>query len=198
MRAVEVIVTDKDGKIIYRTGHNLDLYEEYLKRKTNDLATAWIVRFFGALFSPTAVGGTITFSFTDTGGSARTQGAKRPTGIDTIADALFNNMQSCNNRLWISYGSSSIAPSRTDYKLGNKIGEGVAGVSADEIHGTVTISASFTFTSDTTIYEVGLEWEGTVSSYNVCGRFLVDRTVFPDGITVQAGQTLTIIYRFVL
>ena len=71
-------------------------------------------------------------------------------------------------------------------------------MTADETAGIITLSVSFTVTTSITVYEVGLEWEGTVSSYNVCGRFLVDRTVFPEGITVQAGQTLTIIYRFVL
>ena len=193
MKAVEVVVTDKDGKVVYRTGYNLDLYEEYLKRNTNDLTTVWIIRFFGALFTPVTSGGATSFSFTDTTGTARTQNIKR----DLSTFSSFFNTPPCSNRLWITYGTGRTSPSRSDYKLENKLGEGLAGIAADETTGIITISASFTMTSNITIYEVGLEWEGCVSGYSTCGRFLVDRTVFPDGITVQAGQTLTVIYRFI-
>jgi hypothetical protein len=76
------------------------------------------------------------------------------------------------------------------------LAEGLASVSPDEYQGTLTISASFTMNANTIIYEVGLEWEGTISACMVCGRVLLDRTAFPNGITVLAGQTITIIYRF--
>jgi len=194
VRAVEVVVTDKDGKVVYRTGYNLDLYEEYLKRKTNDLTTLWGIRAFGATLAPTGVSGSTLFSFTDTTGTARTQNIK----VNAGSAYIFLNTNYCNNRLWIGYGSSSTPPSRSDYKLGSKLGEGLAGVTADETQGTVTISASFTMTAGTTVYEVGLEWEGTVAGCTTCGRFLVDRTVFPDGIRISAGQTLTVIYRLIL
>ena len=198
MKAVEVVVKDKDGSVVYRTGYNLDLYEEYLKRNTNDLTTLWLRRLFIALFTPVITGQVASFSFTDTAGTARTQGIKRPTGIDATADAFFINTQVCNNRFWISYGSSSTAPSPTDFRLGSKLGEGVATMTLDETTGIMTFSVSFTITTSITVYEVGLEWEGCVSSYNVCGRFLVDRTIFPDGIPVSAGQVLTIIYRILV
>ena len=71
-------------------------------------------------------------------------------------------------------------------------------ITADEVQGTLTISASFTMNVDTIIYEVGLEWEGTVSGGDVCNRVLLDRTVFPNGIAVSANQTITIVYRFLL
>jgi hypothetical protein len=113
----------------------------------------------------------------------------------TLSD--FFNTAYCNNRLWISYGDSTTAPTGSDYKLGNKLAEGLANITADEYQGTLTISASFTMSTDTVVYEVGLEWEATVASYNVCGRVLLDRTVFPNGIAVSAGQTLTVVYRFI-
>ena len=197
MKAVEVVVKDKDGSVVYRTGYNLDLYEEYLKRNTNDLPTLWTVRFFTALLTPVTRGHYSSFSFTDTGGTARIQDVKRNTGSDTTSDLHFFNTYVCSNRLWISYGSSSAPPSRTDYKLGSKLGEGVTTITVDETAGIITLSVSFTITTDITVYEVGLEWEGCVSSFNVCGKFLVDRTVFPEGIPVRAGQTLTVIYRFI-
>ena len=194
MKAVEVVVKDKDGSVVYKTGYNLDLYEEYLKRNTNDLTTLWLRRLFIALFTPLTTGGATSFSFTDTTGTARTQYIKRDLGTYPS----FFNLPPCNNRFWIAYGSSSTAPSPTDFRLGNKLGEGVATMTIDETAGIMTFSVSFTITTDITVYEVGLEWEGCVAGVATCGRFLVDRTVFPDGITVSAGQVLTIIYRILV
>jgi hypothetical protein len=192
---VEVVVTDRDGRVIRRVAVNEDLFNYVLERgKENNLdtATAWFLRIMRGLFGPTITSGSWSETFTDTGGTSRTQTIK----LGSTGFTAFNCTYTCSNRLWISYGSSSVAPTRTDYKLGSKLSEGVAGVTTDETHGTVTISASFTMSANTTIYEVGLEWEMAVSSYGVCGRVLLDRTVFPDGITVLAGQTITIIYRF--
>ena len=196
MKAIEVIVTDKNGKVVYRTGYNLDLYEEYLRRKREipDLGTRWGVRIFEALFAPAGLDGTTTFTATDTSGTVRTQNIKA-----YMSDyASFYNTNVCANRLWIYYGSGRTPPTPGDYKAEAKLAEGLAIATGNDLQGTLTISASFTMTSDTTIYEIGMEWEGCVAGYSACGRFLLDRTVFPDGITVQAGQTLTIIYRFVL
>jgi len=194
VKVVEVLVKDENGEVVYRTGYNLDLYEEYLKRNTNDLTTLWLWRFFIALFTPAPLDHTTSFSFTDTGGTARSQSVKGLVGTY----ALFLNTDYCVNRFWIGYGSSSTPPSRTDYKLGSKLGDGVATMTLDEAAGILTFSVSFTITAATTVYEVGLEWEGAVAGYGTCGRFLVDRSVFPDGIPVSAGQVLTIIYRFLL
>jgi hypothetical protein len=192
---VEVIVTDRSGKIIKRVAVNEDLFNYVLEKSREnslDLATAWFIRELALMFTPTTVGGSVSITYTDTGGTSRTQLVKANYGSQSI---IFNTAN-CNNRLWIGYGNSSTAPTRYDYKLGNKLAEAVAGVLYDETGGTVTISASFTVSADTTIYEVGLEWEGCIASYNVCGRILLDRTVFSGGITVLAGQTITIVYRF--
>jgi hypothetical protein len=173
------------------------LFWEYVKRIRDnpDRGTRWGVRLLEAIFAPAGVGGTTTFTAVDTGGASRTQNIKTSMGTGYFD---FFNTYACANRLWVGYGTDPTPPSPTDYKLGNKIAEGLAGVTGDDLQGTVTISASFTMTADTTIYEIGMEWEGCVSSYNVCGRFLIDRTVFSGGLTVLAGQTLTVIYRFVL
>ena len=193
---VEAIVRDPDGKVVKRVAVNDELFNyvlEKVKENSLDLTTAWFLRIMGAIFGAVTVGGSIFATFVDTGGSSRTQAIKRGVGYNEV---LFNT-GSCNNRLWIGYGSSLTVPTRTDYRLGNKLGEGVAGVTVDEVQGTVTISASFTMSVDTTIYEVGLEWEAVMSSYSLCGRVLLDRTVFSDGIFVGAGQTVTFVYRFI-
>jgi hypothetical protein len=193
---VEVVVTDSDGRVVERVAVNEDLFWEYVKRimASLDMGTRWGVRLLEAIFAPAGAGGTTTFTATDTGGTVRTQNIKLSMG----GRASFFETSTCPNRLWVGYGTDPTPPSPSDYKLGNKVAEGLAGVTGDDLQGTVTISASFTMTTDTTIYEIGLEWEGTVSGISTCGRFLIDRTVFPGGLTVKAGQTLTVIYRFVL
>jgi hypothetical protein len=195
VKMVEVIVRDPDGRVVNRVAVNEDLFNYVLeKSKENnlDMATAWFLRMLRGIVGSTPTDGAWIEAVVDTGGTSRTLWMKSVAGTNP----LFFNTDFCPNRLWIGYGSSSTSPTRTDYKLGNKLAEGVAGVTADETQGTVTISASFTMSADTVIYEVGLEWEGVVSGYNVCGRVLLDRTVFPDGILVRAGQTITIVYRF--
>jgi hypothetical protein len=193
---VELIVTDGDGRVVGRVAYNEDLFWEYVRRvRANpDRGTRWGVRILEAIFAPAGVSGTTTFTAVDTSGTGRTQNIK--TNMGTTAS--FFNTYACANRLWVSYGTGTASPTPDDYKLVSKIAEGLAGATGDDLQGTVTISASFTMTADTTIYEVGLEWEGCVASNATCGRFLIDRTVFPNGLTVKAGQTLTVIYRFVL
>jgi hypothetical protein len=192
---VEVIVTDRDGKVVNRVAVNEDLFN-YVLEKTRenplDLATAWFIRILRGIFGPVNVGGSWSETFIDAGGTSRTQVIKG--NVSTYV--IFYNTGYCNSRLWISYGSSSTPPTRTDYKLGSKIADGIAGVTADETQATLTISGSFTMSTDTVIYEVGLEWEACISGYNTCGRVLLDRTVFPNGITVLAGQAITVVYRF--
>ena len=195
VKMVEVIVRDPDGRVVKRVAVNEDLFNYVLeKSKENnlDMATVWFLRLMRGIFGATTVGGSWTETFTDTSGTGRTQYIK----VTASTYALFFNTNLCNNRLWIGYGNNSIPPTRTDYKLGSKLGEGLAGITIDETQGILTISASFTMGADTVIYEVGLEWEACVSSYYICGRVLLDRTVFPNGIAVSAGQTITIVYRF--
>jgi hypothetical protein len=201
---VEVIVTDKDGKVVERVAVNEDLFNYVVEksRENNlDMGTIWFLRILRGIFWPTLVGSANSETYTDTSGTSRTQNFKNAmytSGATSPYLSNFFNTGYCPNRLWISYGNSSTPPTRTDYKLGNKLGEGITTITLDEPGGILTLSVSFTFSTDTTIYEVGLEWEACVASYNTCGRVLLDRTVFPNGITVLAGQTISIVYRFFL
>ena len=156
VKMVEVIVRDRDGGVVNRVAVNEDLFNYVLeKSKENnlDLATVWFLRIMRGIFGPAPLDGNWAETFTDTGGTSRTQNIKGVAGTSTI----FFNTDICANMLWIGYGSNSASPTRSDYKLGSKIGEGVAGVTADETQGTLTISASFTMSADTVVYEVGLE-----------------------------------------
>jgi hypothetical protein len=190
---VIIEVKDPDGRIVKRITINEDQFKivQRLSRESeNDLLTLWIYRILRGILAPVVAGTYNTETFTDSTGTARTQRFKS----NVSTNVLFFNTNVCNNRLWISYGNNSTAPTRTDYKLGNKLGEAVASMSYDESARTLTFTAGFTLSANTTIYEVGLEWETCVESYGTCGRVLLDRTVFPDGITVLAGQTFTVTY----
>jgi hypothetical protein len=197
VKMVEVVVRDPDGRVVNRVTVNEELFNyvlERVRREQHDMGTAWFARILAAIFGPAAINGSVTATFTDLSGTLRTQNFK--SGLGTSSN--FFNTSVCANALYIGYGNSSATPTRTDYKLGNKLDEQIAGAAADDVNGIVTVSASFTMGADTTIYEVGLEWYGTVSSSNTCGRVLLDRTVFPSGIPVRAGQTISIAYRFIL
>jgi hypothetical protein len=197
MKAVILEVRDPDGTLVKRVAVNEDLLKEYIERRrgsgeAEDLSTLWFLRFLAALFTPSDAGVSVAFSFTDESGTSRIQPVKGSLGSFSI----FLSTSSCLNKMVIAIGTGTTSPTRTDYRLVNKINEAYATISVDETGFTITLSAAFTFNADTVIYEVGLLWAGCVSSYNVCGRFLVDRTVFPNGISVLAGQTLSIAYVF--
>jgi hypothetical protein len=193
VKMVVVEVRDPDGTLVKRVTANEEQFRaalELARGSANDLLTLWIYRIIRGLLAPVDVVRTWAETFTDTTGTSRSQYIKTTIGL-TYA---FNNTSYCANRPWISYGSSSAEPTRTDYKLGNKLGDAVASMTFDEGARTITLTAGWTLTADTVVYEVGLEWEMCVAGCATCGRVLIDRTVFPDGIAVKAGQTMTATY----
>jgi hypothetical protein len=196
LKMVEAKVIDKDGRVVKRITMGEKEFNEYVekmrKKNDNDLTTLWFFRFMAALLNPIDRGSSSSFSFTDTSGTNRSQNVKGNFSGQTI----FFDTYYCENKPYIGVGTSSTSPTRSDYKLGNKVAEAVASRYVDETAFIITLTAGFVFSSDTVIYEVGLEWAGCVAYSNVCGRFLVDRTVFPDGISVPEGQTLAITYKF--
>jgi hypothetical protein len=186
---VIVEVRDQDGTLVRRVTANEELFKvatKLARESENDLLTLWIYRIIKGLLTPAFSSQNITDIFVDTGGASRTGYLKAP-----VAANIFNTTNPGPNRPWISYGNSSVAPTRTDYKLGNKLGDAPATMTYDESARIMTFTAGWTLTADATIYEVGLEWELYLGAQ---ARILVDRTVFPDGITALAGQTLTITY----
>jgi len=170
----------------------LNIRQEMIKR--GDLRTRWWVRFIGAIFRPVDRYGNATFSHVDTGGTSRTAYVKNNLGS---VDIMFNTT-ACNNKFWISVGDGTTSPAIDDYKLASKIAETSASYVFDEVNGIITLSAGFTFTSDTVITEIGLEWECPVTSYNVCGRILVDRTLLSSPFTAPAGTPITVSYKILV
>jgi len=198
MISLEVLVLD-GGRVVRRIAVNEDLREEYLRRRAEgngDMVTLWFFRVVAAMFEPLPAGYSGTpIAFTDVTGAVRSVRVKYSA---PYGDVVWNTYGSAANRFWISVGLVNVEPTPTDYKLGYKVAEVLATRHVDESARTITLSGGITFTTDTTIYEVGLEWECNVSGLTTPGRILVDRTVFPDGIPVQAGQTLSVVYRITL
>jgi hypothetical protein len=202
MLSLELIILDGD-RVVRRVAVNEDLREEYLRRRASgngDMVTLWFLRVVAAIFEPVPAGAHgPPFPFIDITGTSRSIRAKAATGTAVPAnEIIWNTSGTAHNRFWISVGTSNTPPSPSDFRLGNKIAEVLATRYIDESTRTITLSGAITFTSDTTIYEVGLEWECNVAGATTPGRILVDRTVFPDGIPVTAGRTLAVVYRITM
>jgi hypothetical protein len=191
---IEIIVTDKSGRVIEKREINRDLFEEYLRREesSKDYTTRWFLRMLFYLFKYTTKSGTEPAPVTDTTGTARNIYMK-----NNVSAIIFNTTYYADVGFYISVGTGTTPPTRDDYTLANKIAEGVASVSVTEDAGIITLTAGFTWTTDMTISEIGLEWLVNFSSsmpFNV--RVLCDRTVLSPPVTVPAGATLTVVYRF--
>jgi hypothetical protein len=195
MLSLELIILDGD-RVVRRVTVNEDLREEYVRMRANgngDMVTLWFFRVVAAIFEPVVAGVSGTpIAFTDVTGTSRSIRVKYSA---TYGDVIWNTYGSAHNRFWISVGTDRTTPSPSDFRLGSKVAEVLATRYVDESARTITLSGGITFTADTTIYEVGLEWECNVSGITTPGRVLVDRTVFPDGIRVLANQTLSVVYR---
>jgi hypothetical protein len=190
---VEICIKDKCieiGKDLF--GKALEIRKEMEKR--GDLRTRWFIRLMVAEFTSVGVSGTTSFSIVDTTGTSRAPIVKF--SYSTINE--FFNTYACDNRLYISLGSSDTPPTIDDNKLGNKFADAVAGIAVDEGNGIIRLYATFTFSSDVTIAEVGLEWSGNVAGTGTCGRFLVDRTVLPSPVSVPANTPIIVTYRILV
>jgi hypothetical protein len=191
---IELIVTDKNGRVIERREINRDLFEEYLRREeaSGDYSTRWFIRMLYYLFKYTGAKGVDTPTVPDTTGTARTLYIKL-----NLSGYYFNNTNYADVGFYIGVGTGTTPPTRDDYKMENKIAESYTSAYVDESGGIITLTAGFTWTTDMTISEIGLEWYVNFSSsapYNC--RVLCDRTVLSPPITVPAGTTLTVVYRF--
>jgi hypothetical protein len=176
-----------------------DLFEKALEirkemEKRGDLRTRWFIRLMTAEFRNVDKGSNITFSITDITGASQIPSVKFSTGSIATFFCTYN----CENKLYISLGSSSTLPTIDDYKLGNKFADAVTSIAVDEVNGIIRLYATFAFSSNVTIAEVGLEWSGATSTSGGCGRFLVDRTVLPSPVSVPANTPILVTYKILV
>jgi hypothetical protein len=190
---IEICIKDKCIEI------GKDLFDKALEirkemEKKGDLRTRWFIRFMAGLFTSVGVGGNASFSFVDTSGSSRSQYVK----FGGVSVGMFFCTYSCENKLYISLGNSSTLPTLDDYKLGSKISDAVSSIIVDDVNGIIRLYATFVFSTNVTIAEVGLEWSGPVFQASTCGRFLVDRTVLPSPISVPANTPIIVTYKILV
>jgi len=190
---IELLVKDKDGRIVNRVAVNEKILQLMNSKDNMDYSTRWFIRLMYKIFEPVSGSGSNAISWTDITGASKTVLIK-----SSVSASVLWTTYVCNFRMWISVGTSSTPPTRDDFKLGNKIADGLASISVDETNGIITLSASFSFASDITIFEVGLELEAAIGGQTACGRVLLDRTVISDGVSVLGGQTLSVVYKFTL
>jgi hypothetical protein len=196
MRMVEVVVTDRDGRVVERRAVNEDLFNEYIKREeaTRDYSTRWFARLLGALFMYTSSRASRTITVVDEVGTARTVHVHAPaysSGYNT-----FNSTYDGAVGAIIAVGTGTVPPTRDDFRLASPFDRVIATVHINEEAGIVTLTAGFTWTTDQTVAEIGLILQANIRASPYVITFLLDRTVLDPPITVPAGHTLTVVYRF--
>jgi hypothetical protein len=199
MLSLEILVHN-GNTVERRIAINEDLREEYIRRRASgngDMVTLWFFRIVAAIFEPVPAGVRGSpVSLKDIRGADRSVIVKFSEYIyEPFPASIWNTWLDRHNRFWISVGRDATPPSPTDYSLKDKIAEIIAAWNPVESARTILLTGGFVFAEDTTIYEVGLEWECNIAGAPHPRKFLVDRTVFPEGIHVEAGKTLSIIYR---
>jgi hypothetical protein len=190
MLCLEVIEKEK---VVREECIDKELFEEYVNKRKDD-STANFVALITSIFTNATQGGGLGITLTDINGQSRIFYVK---GMWSNPYSIFSTNVT-DSYTYISVGMDSTPPSTTDYSLKNKVAEKLVEiVSADTANRIVTIQATISFTTNVTIYEVGLEINA-VDQNGVATRLLLDRTVVSGGIAIQAGQALRITYRITM
>jgi hypothetical protein len=156
---------------------------------SGDLVTLWGFRLFCCLFAEAVRGATVNIEFVDLGGVSRSFAC-----ISRRGDMFLGS--GCVDRSpFIGFGSSSAAPSRSDFKIVSELARVRGSTVADESAFTCGIVGSWTPDSDVTVCEVGLYM--LVCDAGGAARFvLFDRSVLSPCESVSAGDTISVFYVF--
>jgi hypothetical protein len=180
----EIIVTVKrrDGRVeTYRVVVD--------KAGGGDLVTLWGFRLICCLFAKVARGSSVSFGFVDLGGISRSQACIHGRNREFLGSGCVDRSP------YVGFGSSSVAPSRTDYKLLNELARVEASYFVDEASFSCSIGGSWTPASDVTVCEVGL-YMLVCDSGGVARYVLFDRSVLDPCVSVTAGDTISVVYVF--
>jgi hypothetical protein len=159
------------------------------KAGSGDLVTLWGFRLFCCLFAEATRGTSVGIGFVDLGGVSRSFAC-----ISGQGDMFLGS--GCVDRSpFIGFGSSSVAPSRSDFKIVSELARVRGSTVADEDAFTCGIVGSWTPDSDVTVCEVGLYMRVCDVGYGA--RFvLFDRSVLSPCESVSAGETISVFYVF--
>jgi hypothetical protein len=154
-----------------------------------DLVTTWGFRLICCLFADVPRRAVVDISFVDLDGVSRMQ-----TCIDNIAYVFVGS--NCVDRApYIGFGSSTDAPSRSDYRLVSELARVKASRVIDENAFECRIVGSWTPSASVSICEVGL-YMRVCDSGDVARYVLFDRSVLSPCISVPGGSTVTATYVF--
>jgi len=189
----EVLVTDKDGKVISR--------EARICRSLLKNFAYWLYLPFSVAYA-----GYPSLSLTDTLSQARTVGSK---GAGACSLGHFGALQAAaaTHLYGIVIGTTAVAPLPTDVALGAQIQTGVGAgqlvhnAQSIEVVATVGSVSSFrmtrTFTNNhanpTTVNEIGL-YISMTDTGDVQRYFAICKDLLAASQTVNNGQTLTVRY----
>jgi len=170
-----------------------ELFNEYLRKREellkNDLGTDWFGRMLAAFLKNTAKGVIESFTVTDVTGTSRAPNAK-----NSASYSMINSTYNADAGCYIGIGTGTTAPGKSDYKLVNEVARNPASATYTDGSNIVSVSATFTLTVDTAIWEVGLYWK---DGYNVW-IWLLDRTVLSQSVTFPANTPMMVSYNFAI
>jgi len=181
----------KTGRTVKRIGINEEQFNEILKHKkeSGDLGTNNFGRILQAIFKNTNEGAIERVTIiTD-------NGIESIIAVKVAITGFLFGTHSYDIGSKIRVGDSAMPPSREQYNLqGTILGESDVAVYWADGGDYVDITASFSWTEDKTIYEIGLFYKEGEDGYII----MLDRTVYPEGIFVPANQNLVITYRIMV
>jgi hypothetical protein len=185
-KEILITVRRKDGRVeTYRVAVDRNVGGDY----GSDLVTTWGFRLMCNLFALVPRGTTLSIDFVDLSGASW----RYPY---IVTDSLMIIGSGCVERApYIGFGASSIAPSRSDYKLISELVRVRGSHFVDESAFTCYVSGSWSPTSDVTVCEVGL-YMLVCDSGGVARYVLFDRSVLDPCVSVRAGDTISVTYAF--
>jgi hypothetical protein len=159
------------------------------KAGDGDLVTLWGFRLICCLFAKVPRGGTVSFDFVDLTGTSRSQFCIHGYYREFLGSGCADRSS------YVAFGSSSVPPTRNDYRLLGELARVDASYFADETAFTCGVAGSWTPGSGVTVCEVGL-YMLVCDEFGYARYVLFDRSVLSPCVSVSAGDTISVSYLF--
>jgi hypothetical protein len=191
MRMIEIWRLKPEPRKVASVGE--ELFYEYLRKREellkNDLGTDWLGRMLAALLKNTVKGATESITVTDVTGASRVPNAK-----SNVYASIINSTYNYDAGCYIGVGTGTTLPAKSDYKLASEVARSPASATYTDGSSIVSVYASFTLTSDTDIWEVGLYWKDGYNGW----IWLLDRTVLSSAVRFPANTPMLVSYNFAI
>jgi hypothetical protein len=181
-KEIIIVVERKDGRVETRR-ITVD------KAGGGDLVTLWAFRLICCLFADVVVMGGVTINIRDLDNMSRVVEC-----ISHISPSFLSSY--CGGRApFVGFGSSSVAPSRSNYRLVSEMARVQASLVSDESAFECRIVGSWTPAGDVTVCEVGL-YMRVCDEQNLARYVLFDRSVLSPCVSVPGGSRISVTYVF--